>query len=120
MRCGEAIPPESLIHTADGANAVTIHVRSRYKALEENGMHGWSYSRSVNEGCRRFSCSRGTGYSSTRMDSPVKGPGARGTTVLKPHERFEYKSGTRLLTARGSVHGWFASSCRRASCSSGA
>ena len=27
--------------------------------------------------------------------------------MLKPKERFSYKSGARLLTERGSMHGWF-------------
>jgi uncharacterized protein affecting Mg2+/Co2+ transport len=38
----------------------------------------------------------------------IKGPGVRGAMpVLSPGERFEYKSGTRLGTSTGSMHGWF-------------
>lgn len=38
----------------------------------------------------------------------VKGPGAKGAMpILQPGERWEYESGTRIATDRGSMHGWF-------------
>ena len=112
MRCDDHIPPESLIHTVDGESAVTVHVRSRYKSKDsDSGLHSWSYDvEFTNEGpqaiqllTRHWVFVDASGFA-----EEIKGPGARGATpVLKPKERFSYKSGARLLTERGSMHGWF-------------
>ena len=46
MKCGEAIPPESITRTRHGPLAsVTIHVKSAYKVREEaDGLHQFSYT----------------------------------------------------------------------------
>ena len=45
MRCGERIPPESILTTEDGASAVTVFVRANYQgpADEPKGFHAWRY-----------------------------------------------------------------------------
>ena len=46
MRCGERIPPESIVTTKDGANAVTVFVRATYKGPTDDpsGFHAWRYT----------------------------------------------------------------------------
>jgi len=116
LRCGEAIPPESITTTSgvglDGQASVTVFVRSNYKVREEqDGLHEFVYHIEVsNDGAvpvqlmtRHWLFTDDNG-----RVTEVKGPGARGHMVrIKPQARLEYSSSTTLATARGAMHGSF-------------
>ena len=119
LRCGQKIPPESLVRTADasGRAVVTTHVRSSYRGkLNNDGERkdaGYSYNYDVdihNTGdvpvqlmTRHWVFTGADGrYEEVRM------PGAGGKLPeLWPGERFEYQSGVELTTVVGSLHGSF-------------
>ena len=111
MRCGERIPPESILTTEEGSNAVTVFARAFYKGPVEDGMHAWGYRieftnrgpTSVQLLTRHWVIADSNGRA-----EEIKGPGARGMLpILKSGEKWDYESGTRIATDRGSIHGWF-------------
>ena len=42
MKCGDQIPPESIVTTADGESAVTVFVRTSYKG-PAGALFSWGY-----------------------------------------------------------------------------
>ena len=114
MKCGKAIPPESITRTRhdglSGETGVTIFVRSTYKVREEaDGLHLFSYTVEItNDGptlvqlmTRHWVVTDETGHV-----EEVKGPGASGLMALiRPGTRIQYSSSTYLTTASGSMHG---------------
>ena len=113
MKCGEAIPPESITKTWHSLQTgVTIFVRSAYKVREEeDGLHQFTYTVEIaNDGeslvqlmTRHWVFTDDRGHV-----EEVKGPGARGLMAyIRPGSRLQYSSSTYLATARGSMHGSF-------------
>ena len=113
MKCGEAIPPESITRTRHGPLAsVTIFVKSAYKVREEmDGSHQFSYTIEIaNDGEATLQLmARHWVFTDERGHvEEVKGPGARGQMALiRPGEKLQYSSTTYLATTRGSMHGSF-------------
>ena len=113
LRCGEKLPPESLVATRD----VEIFVRSKYRGEERGrgqGVHTWSYRvefKNVGVDTVQMLSRHWVFVDNDGGVSEAKGPGARGVTpVLRPGDSWEYESGTslpqhrldeRLLSARG-------------------
>eukprot|EP00933_Yihiella_yeosuensis_P005985 TRINITY_DN110607_c0_g1_i1.p1 TRINITY_DN110607_c0_g1~~TRINITY_DN110607_c0_g1_i1.p1 ORF type:complete len:483 (-),score=96.89 TRINITY_DN110607_c0_g1_i1:211-1659(-) len=107
MRCGQAIPAESRLTTRN----VEIHVKSQFEGTQR-GQYHWSYfvtfknrgEETVQMLTRHWIFVDALG----RLESEVKGPGARGVTpVLPPQGEWTYTSGTSLPTPYGSMHGSF-------------
>jgi len=110
MKCGDQIPPESIVTTADGESAVTVFVRTSYKG-PAGALFSWGYDVEFHN----------TGNAEVQLLSrhwvfidedgrteEIKGPGAKGAMpVLRPGERWAYSSGIQIMTIRGSMHGWF-------------
>jgi len=107
MRCGQAIPPESSVTTRD----IELRARSSFQG-KHGDAYAWKYVVTFKNRGREtvqmltrhwvFVDAQG------RLDSEVKGPGARGVTpVLPPGGEWSYESGTSLATPYGSMHGSF-------------
>lgn len=112
MRCGERIPPESILTTTSTASAVTVFARARYTGWGEGDrLHAWSYTiEFTNAGATsvQLLTRHWVFVDEGGRAEEIKGPGARGQLpVLRPGEKWSYESGTRLHTPRGSMHGWF-------------
>lgn len=112
MKCGEPIPPESISTTTDGDRAMTIHTRAVYKGVgDEDRLHAWSYSVDfVNQGRNpvQLLTRHWVFIDSNGKTEEIKGPGARGALpIIPPGGRWDYSSGTRLASNKGSMHGWF-------------
>ena len=115
MRCGEAIPPESILTTTEGADVVTAFVRSSYRNSprgdDGDGLYGWTYKvEFTNSGksAVQLLTRHWVFVDANGKSEEIKGPGARGAMpILKPGEKWEYSSGTSISTDRGSMHGWF-------------
>ena len=111
MRCGERIPPESILTSEEGSSAVSVYARASYRGPVEDDLHSWSYRIEFrNEGrtpvqllTRHWVFADAAGKA-----EEVKGPGARGQLpILQPGASWAYESGTRIATDHGSMHGWF-------------
>jgi len=111
MRCGERIPPESILTTNDGARSVTVFARAFYKGPTDEGLHAWGYRvefTNRGEGSVQLLTRHWVIVDADGKAEEVKGPGAKGQMpTLQPGEKWEYESGTRIATDRGSMHGWF-------------
>jgi len=112
MRCGDALPPESVVETRHGPNVgVTIHARSLYQGPKENGEHLFGYRIDVsNTGklpvqlmTRHWLFANASGHL-----SEVKGPGAGSKLIrIEPNERWDYSSSVGIFTTSGAMHGSF-------------
>ncbi|CAE7491791.1 apaG [Symbiodinium sp. CCMP2592] len=107
MRCGETLPPESRITT----RSVELHAESIFQG-SYGGQFAWKYvvtfsnhgEETVQMLTRHWVFVDALG----RLETEVKGPGARGVTpVLPPGGQWVYESGTRLKTPHGTMHGSF-------------
>jgi ApaG protein len=113
MKCGTAIPPESITRTRHGPLAsVTIFVKSAYTVREEvDGLHQFSYTVEIaNDGEATLQLmTRHWVFTDERGHvEEAKGPGARGQMALiQPGDKLQYSSSTYLATTRGSMHGSF-------------
>ena len=110
LRCGEKLPPESLVATRD----IEIFVRSKYRGEERGrgqGVHTWSYRvefKNVGVDTVQMLSRHWVFVDNDGGVSEAKGPGARGVTpVLRPGDSWEYESGTSLPTNIGSMNGSF-------------
>eukprot|EP00439_Symbiodinium_sp_Y106_P003388 s4872_g1.t1 len=107
MRCGETLPPESRITT----RSVELHAESIFQG-SYGGQFAWKYvvtfSNNGEETVQMLTRHWVFVDALGRLETEVKGPGARGVTpVLPPGGQWVYESGTRLKTPHGTMHGSF-------------
>ena len=111
MKCGQALPPESLLSTKHGASEITIFGHAVYRGLADDGRHAWRYEVELQNNGRDTVQLMSRHMVSTTADGSVdevKGAGARGRLpLLRPGEHFETTGTTLLRTAFGSLHGSF-------------
>merc|ERR1712086_1211579 len=107
MRCGQALSPQSSVTTRDVELRAVATFQGRH-----GDQYSWKYVITfINHGTETVQMlTRHWVFvdSSGKMESEVKGPGARGVTpVLPPGGEWSYESGTGLTTPFGSMHGSF-------------
>ena len=116
MRCGEPLPPESLLTTthAEASASVTIYARSVYRGrrqeeADEPSQHSWEVEvelQNVGSSTIQLMTRHTVATSADGSVEEIKLPGAFGKLpVLAPGERFEARGKTRLATPYGALHG---------------